>query len=58
MRDACAYRKLSFANLIKALNPDLYKEYQRERFHAGRTGKGTNVKGPYHLRKVDGVNGG
>ena len=38
MRDACAYRKLSFANLIKALNPDLYKEYQRERSHAGSVG--------------------
>jgi hypothetical protein len=30
---------LSFANLIKALNPDLYREYQRERFHMGSTSR-------------------
>ena len=34
-RDACPNRKLSFPNLIKALNPDLHREYQRERYHSG-----------------------
>ena len=56
-RDACAYKKLSFPRLIEALNPNLYREYQRERFHAGIPGKGTNCKSPHYLRRGDWVNG-
>lgn len=41
-RDACVHRKLSFANLIKALNPDLFREYQREKFHSGAVDRRPN----------------
>jgi hypothetical protein len=45
-RDACPHRKLSFPRLIEELNPQLYKKYQQERYHAGTTGWQTNCPNP------------
>lgn len=33
-RDACQYKKLSFQKLIEALNPDLYRQYRREKLNS------------------------
>tara|TARA_Y100001978_G_C23361753_1_gene276841 strand:+ start:78 stop:458 length:381 start_codon:yes stop_codon:yes gene_type:complete len=41
----------SFSNFLAMYNPDLYKKYQMERFHAGTTGKGHNLKNPKFNKK-------
>ena len=45
-RMACPHPKLSFPRLIEALNPQMYKKYQQERYHAGTTGWQTNCPNP------------
>ena len=45
-RTACRYGNLSFPRFIQALNPELYLEYQRERYHSGSTGYQTNCPNP------------
>lgn len=44
----CQYknRGISFPYLIKALNEELFREYQLERYHAGTTGWQTNCPNP------------
>ena len=37
---------MTFPNLIRALNPDLYLRYQLEREQSGTTGKGHNCSAP------------
>ena len=44
--DDCHHNGVSFPNLIKELNEDLYRRYQLERYHAGKTGYQTNCPNP------------
>ena len=45
-RMACPHPKLSFPRLIEALNPQMYKKYQLERYYSGTTGWQTNCPNP------------
>jgi hypothetical protein len=42
----CHHNGVSFPNLIKELNEELYRRYQLERYYAGKTGWQTNCPNP------------
>jgi hypothetical protein len=41
----------SFPNFLAMYNPELYRQYQMERYHSGTTGKGHNIKNPKFNKK-------
>ena len=42
----------SFSNFLAMYNPDLYKQYQMEKYHSGTTGKGHNTANPKLFKKA------
>jgi hypothetical protein len=51
-RISCPHSSLSFPELIEHLDPDLFRIYQQERFHAGSTGYQTNCPHPPAIKII------